>query len=195
MGFFDKEENSTGALSSRLATDAYQMHDLVSQILKLSFQTLSTVCLGLGLAFSKSWRLTLVILALIPLLAASQYFAIGTLAGFSTKTKKAYEQSGRVANEAITNIRTVVALAKESKFESRYFDVTREPHHFALRRAYIGSSGYALSQGVMFWTYAIGFYAGDRFVQAGVMQYGDLFTTMFYIIFMAMGLGQMASQM
>ncbi|KAF9433626.1 Multidrug resistance protein 1 [Entomortierella beljakovae] len=194
MGFFDREENNTGALTSRLATDAYKMHELVSQILKLGFQSISTIGIGLGLAFSKSWRLTLVILALIPFLAASQYFALGTLTGFSNKTKKAYEQSGRIANEAITNIRTVVTLAKESKFESRYENVTQEPHRIALRRAYIGSFGYALSQAVMFWTYAIGFYAGYRFVDAGVMEWGDLFNTMFYVIFMAMGLGQMATQ-
>ncbi|KAF8981424.1 Multidrug resistance protein 1 [Entomortierella lignicola] len=195
MGFFDREENNTGALSSRLATDAYMMHNLVSQILKLGFQSLSTVAIGLILAFTKSWRLTLVILALIPFLAASQYFALGTLAGFSNKTKKAYEQSGRVASEAISNIRTVVALAKESTFEARYAQVTLEPHKFALHRAYIGSLGYALSQGVIFWTYAVGFYSGYRFVQADMMEYGALFQTMFYVIFMAMGLGQMASQL
>ncbi|KAF9391584.1 ATP-binding cassette, sub-B (MDR TAP), member 4 [Podila verticillata] len=108
MGFFDKEEHSTGALSSRLAIDAYQMHELISQILRLSFHTIATVILGLTYAFMQSWRLTLVILAIIPLMGASQYFAIGTLQGFSTKTKKAYENSGRIANEAIMNIRTVV---------------------------------------------------------------------------------------
>ncbi|KAG0039220.1 Multidrug resistance protein 1 [Podila clonocystis] len=194
MGFFDREENSTGALSSRLATDAYQMHELVSQIMKLAFQTIVTVGLGLGFAFAKSWSLTLVILALIPLLAASQYFAIGTMTGFSTKTKKAYEQSGRVANEAIANIRTVVALAKESDFEQRYYNVTEEPHQFALRRAYYGSLGYALSQGIMFWAYAVGFFAGDRLTRAGVMSYDDLFGAMFNVVFMAMGLGQMATQ-
>ncbi|KAG0084917.1 Multidrug resistance protein 1 [Podila epicladia] len=194
MGFFDREENSTGALSSRLATDAYQMHELVSQIMKLAFQTIVTVGLGLGFAFAKSWSLTLVILGLIPLLAASQYFAIGTMTGFSAKTKKAYEQSGRVANEAIANIRTVVALAKESDFEQRYFNVTQEPHQFALRRAYYGSLGYALSQGIMFWAYAVGFFAGDRLTRAGVMTYDDLFGAMFNVVFMAMGLGQMATQ-
>ncbi|KAF9112683.1 Multidrug resistance protein 1 [Mortierella sp. AM989] len=195
MGFFDKEENNVGALTSRLAIDAYQMHELVSQIMKIGFQAISTVILGLSLAFSRSWSLTLVILALIPFLAASQYFAIGAMTGFSAKTKKAYEQSGRVANEAISNIRTVVALAKENRFESRYAQVTKEPHQFALRRAYVGSIGYALSQGVMFWTYAIGFYAGYRLVEAGMMEWNDLFQTMFYVIFMAMGLGQMATQL
>ncbi|KAI7832823.1 P-loop containing nucleoside triphosphate hydrolase protein [Gamsiella multidivaricata] len=195
MGFFDREENTTGALASRLATDAYQMHELVSQIMKLAFQVLVTVGLSLGYAFSRSWRLTLVILAVIPLLAASQFFAMQTLTGFSTKTKKAYEQSGRVASEAISNVRTVVALAKEETFESRYYDITKAPHSIALRRAYFGSVGYAMSQGVMFWTYAVGFYAGYRFVEAEMMQWSDLFSTMFFIVFMAMGLGQMAAQL
>jgi len=194
MGFFDKEENSTGALAARLATDAYQMHELVSQIMKLSFQTIVTVGVSLGLAFSKSWCLTLVILALIPFLAASQYFAIGTMTGFSAKTKKAYEMSGRIASEAISNIRTVVVLGKETKFEDRYFQVTEAPHKVALKRAYFGSLGYALSQGVMFWTYAIAFYSGYRFVDADMMEWSELFNTMFFVIFMAMGLGQMATQ-
>ncbi|KAG0368368.1 Multidrug resistance protein 1 [Mortierella sp. AD032] len=195
MGFFDKEENNTGALTSRLATDAYQMHELVSQIMKLAFQTIATVALGLSFAFKESWRLSLVILALIPFLAASQYFAIAALTGFSTKTKKAYEQSGRVANEAIANIRTVVTLAKESAFEEKYYKVTREPHTYALRRAYIGSIGYALSQGIMFWTYAIGFYAGHRFVEAEMLTYPQLIQTLFYVVFMSMGLGQIAAQL
>ncbi|KAG0304485.1 Multidrug resistance protein 1 [Linnemannia gamsii] len=195
MGFFDKEENNTGALTSRLATDAYQMHELVSQIMKLAFQTIATVGLGLGLAFSESWRLTLVILALIPFLAASQYFAMAALTGFSNKTKKAYEQSGRVANEAITNIRTVVTLAKEVSFEEKYYKITQEPHTYALRRAYIGSIGYALSQGIMFWTYAIGFYAGHRFVEANMLTYAQLIQTLFYVVFMSMGLGQIAAQL
>jgi ATP-binding cassette subfamily B (MDR/TAP) protein 1 len=162
--------------------------------MKLSFQTIVTVGVSLGLAFSKSWCLTLVILALIPFLAASQYFAIGTMTGFSAKTKKAYEMSGRIASEAISNIRTVVVLGKETKFEDRYFQVTEAPHKVALKRAYFGSLGYALSQGVMFWTYAIAFYSGYRFVDADMMEWSELFNTMFFVIFMAMGLGQMATQ-
>ncbi|KAF9977122.1 Multidrug resistance protein 1, partial [Actinomortierella ambigua] len=195
MGFFDEESHNTGALTSRLATDAYQMHELVSQIMRLSVNTLVTVVLSLGFAFSTSWRLTLVVLALIPVMAASQYFALGSLAGFSQKSKKAYEMSGRVAAEAIGNIRTVVTLAKEDRFEERYEQVTRKPHAYATRRAWLGSFGHALSQAIMFWAYALGFYAGYRFIENKDMEPQELFTTMFYVIFLAMGLGQMATQM
>ncbi|KAI8606719.1 P-loop containing nucleoside triphosphate hydrolase protein [Dissophora ornata] len=195
MGFFDEVRHSTGALSSRLATDAYQMHELVSQLLKTAFSTLAIIVIGLAFAFSASWILTLIILALIPILGLAQYYEIAALTGFGQKTQKAYEQSGQVAGEAIANIRTVVALAKESVFEARYEVVTREPHKYALHKAYFASIGFAMSQGTMYWAYAIGFYASYRLVDAGKMVWSDMFQTMFAIVFMAMGLGQMAVQM
>ncbi|KAG0096337.1 Multidrug resistance protein 1 [Podila epicladia] len=195
MGFFDKEENSTGALSSRLATDAYQMHELVSQLLKTACSTLAILIIGLVFAFTANWILTLIILALIPILGLAQYYEIAALTGFGAKTQKAYEKSGRVAGEAIANIRTVAALAKESVFEAKYEVVTREPHKYSLHKAYFASIGFAISQGVMYWAYAVGFYAGYRLEKAGLMKWNEMFDTMFAVVFMAMGLGQMATQM
>ncbi|KAG0315420.1 Multidrug resistance protein 1 [Dissophora globulifera] len=195
MGFFDEEEHSTGALSSRLATDAYQMHELVSQLLKTLCSTIAIMVLGLVFAFSASWILTLIILSLVPVMGLAQYYEISALTGFGVKTKKAYEQSGKVAGEAIANIRTVAALAKESVFEEKYEVVTREPHKYALHKAYFASFGYAMSQGVMYWAYAIGFFASYKLVDAGKLEWGAVFQTMFAIVFMAMGLGQMAVQM
>ncbi|KAG0030198.1 Multidrug resistance protein 1 [Podila clonocystis] len=195
MGFFDKEENSTGALSSRLATDAFQMHELVSQLLKTACSTLAILIIGLVFAFTANWILTLIILALIPVLGIAQYYEIAALTGFGAKTQKAYEQSGRVAGEAIANLRTVAALAKESVFEAKYEAVTREPHKYSLHKAYFASIGFAISQGVMYWAYAVGFYAGYRLEKAGLMEWSEMFDTMFAVVFMAMGLGQMATQM
>ncbi|KAF8985644.1 hypothetical protein BGZ52_010321, partial [Haplosporangium bisporale] len=106
MGFFDREENSTGALSSRLATDAYQMHELVSQLLKTACSTIAILVIGLVFAFTANWILTFIILALIPVLGLAQYYEIAALTGFGAKAQKAYEKSGRVAGEAIANIRT-----------------------------------------------------------------------------------------
>ncbi|KAG0199551.1 Multidrug resistance protein 1 [Mortierella sp. GBA30] len=195
MGFFDEERHSTGALSSRLATDAYRMHELVSQLLKTACSTLAIIIIGLVFAFSANWILTLIILALIPFLGLAQYYEVAALTGFGQKTQKAYEQSGKVAAEAIANIRTVAALAKESTFEDKYEFVTREPHKYSLHKAYFASFGYALAQGVMFWAYAIGFYAGYRLERGGRLQWSEMFDTMFAVVFMAMGIGQMATQL
>ncbi|KAF9151478.1 Multidrug resistance protein 1 [Linnemannia schmuckeri] len=152
MAFFDRPENSTGALASRLATDSQQMFDMVSQVL-------------------------------------------ASLTGFGSKTRKAYEKSGQVAGEAIANIRTVVSLAKEDVFEARYFEVTREPHKYALHKALFASFGFAMSQAVAYWSYSIGFYGGYRLVEANIITWGKMFDCMFAIVFLAMSLGHITSEL
>ncbi|KAK3823507.1 MAG: P-loop containing nucleoside triphosphate hydrolase protein [Benniella sp.] len=202
MGFFDDERHSVGALSARLATDAYQMHELFSQPIRTLCSTLSIVIISMVFAFKANWMLTLIILVLIPLMGVAQYYEVAALTGFGQKTQKAYEQSGKVAAEAIAHIRTVAALTKEQMFEDKYDgkyswsdDVTKQPHKYTLHKAYFASFGYAMSQGIAYWAYAIGFYAAYRLEKAGKMQWDSMFEVMFSVIFMAMGLGQMAVQM
>ncbi|KAF9899271.1 Multidrug resistance protein 1 [Linnemannia zychae] len=195
MAFFDRPENSTGALASRLATDSQQMFDMVSQVVLTSVSSLATIAVGLGFAFKASWQMTLIILAAVPVIGLGQYLELASLTGFGSKTRKAYEKSGQVAGEAIANIRTVVSLAKEDVFEARYFEVTREPHKYALHKALFASFGFAMSQAVAYWSYSIGFYGGYRLVEAKKIIWGDMFDCMFAIVFLAMSLGHITSEL
>ncbi|KAF9014658.1 Multidrug resistance protein 1, partial [Haplosporangium bisporale] len=195
MAFFDRPENSTGALASRLATDAQQMFDMVSQVILTTVSAISTISVGLGFAFAATWQMTLIILAAVPVIGLGQYLELAALTGFGEKTRKAYERSGQVAGEAIANIRTVVSLAKEDRFESRYLEVTRQPHKYAMNKAIYASFGFAMSQGVSYWSYSIGFYGGYRLVQAGIIDWSQMFNCMFGIVFMAMSLGHITAEL
>ncbi|KAF9280742.1 Multidrug resistance protein 1, partial [Mortierella antarctica] len=195
MAFFDRPENSTGALASRLATDAQQMFDMVSQVILTTVSAIATISVGLGFSFAATWQMTLIILAAVPVIGLGQYLELAALTGFGEKTRKAYERSGQVAGEAIANIRTVVSLAKEDRFESRYLQVTREPHKYAMNKAIYASFGFAMSQGVAYWSYSIGFYGGYRLVQAHIIDWFQMFDCMFGIVFMAMSLGHITAEL
>ena len=195
MAFFDRPENSTGALASRLATDSQQIFDMVSQVILTTVSSLATIAVGLSFAFKATWQMTLIILAAVPIIGLGQYLEIAALTGFGEKTRKAYEQSGKVAGEAIANIRTVVSLAKEDVFEARYFEVTREPHAYARDKALYASFGFAMSQAVSYWSNSIGFYGGYRLVQAGIIDFNSMFNCMFAIVFTAMSLGHITSEL
>ncbi|KAI1321286.1 Multidrug resistance protein 1 [Mortierella claussenii] len=195
MAFFDRPENSTGALASRLATDSQQMFDMVSQVILTTLSSLTTMAVGLGFAFAATWQMTLIILAAVPIIGLGQYLEIAALSGFGEKTRKAYEKSGQVAGEAITNIRTVVSLAKEDTFEARYFEVTKEPHKYARNKALYASFGFAMSQAVAYWSYSIGFYGGYRLVESGIITFTQMFNCMFAIVFTAMSLGHITSEL
>ncbi|KAG0229821.1 Multidrug resistance protein 1 [Actinomortierella wolfii] len=195
MAFFDDEAHTTGALTSRLATDAFQMHDLVGLILRTSCSTAAVLTIGLIFAFEASWRLTLITMICIPVLVTQQYFAVALLTGFSQKTQKAYEHSGRVAAEAIGNIRTIAALAKEAEFEAKYRAVTVEPHKYAFKKAVFGSIGVAMSQSLGYWCYALGFFASAHLERKGLITYEAMFQVMFAIVYMALGLGELSQYM
>ncbi|KAG0069078.1 Multidrug resistance protein 1 [Linnemannia elongata] len=195
MAFFDRPENSTGALASRLATDSQEMFDMVSQVILTTVSALATITLGLALAFRASWQMALIILAAVPFIGLGEYLEAASLTGFGAKTRKAYEKSGHVAGEAIANIRTVVSLAKEDVFEARYFEVTKEPHKYAIHKALFASFGYGMAMAVTFWSNAIGFYGGYRLVDAGIITWGKMFDCMFAVVFLAISLGHITSEL
>ncbi|KAG0045015.1 Multidrug resistance protein 1 [Gryganskiella cystojenkinii] len=195
IAFFDKTENSTGALAGRLATDAQQMLDMVSQMILTMLAALSSIACGLGFAFAATWQMTFIILAAVPVIGLGQYLELAALSGFGEKTRKAYERSGNVAAEAIANIRTVASLSKEDRFESRYIEVTKEPHQYAINKALYASFGYGMAQGVSYWAYSIGFYGGYRLVEAHIISWQQMWNCMFAIVFAAMSLGHITSEL
>ena len=67
IAWFDDEANSTGALASRLASDAPLVSGAVSDLMGLVVQNLAVIGGGFGLAFYSSWKVALVVIALLPL--------------------------------------------------------------------------------------------------------------------------------
>ncbi|CAM4746652.1 unnamed protein product [Rotaria magnacalcarata] len=65
MTFFDREENSTGALCTRLATEASAVQGASGVRFGLIFQYLFAIVAGIFLGFAYSWQLTLLKLKLL----------------------------------------------------------------------------------------------------------------------------------
>lgn len=74
--WFDIPKNSPGSLSTKLSSDAYTVHFNTTTIFGQTFYCLSSFATGIILAFFGSWRLSLVALAIAPLIFFSGYFAL-----------------------------------------------------------------------------------------------------------------------
>ncbi|KAJ3106311.1 Multidrug resistance protein 1 [Phlyctochytrium planicorne] len=193
IGFFDEDKHSTGALTARLAEDANLVKGLTGRLMATIIQTVVTMLTGLIIAFVNGWELTLVVLGIMPIIGIAGAMQIRTMTGFGSKTKEAYSEASEIANEAIDQIRTVATLGKEKRFWDRYVKDIAAPHSFALRGAFVSALGFALSQGFIFFAYAIAFFTGSQFVIIGRMKPKDVFTVMFSVIFTAMSAGQASS--
>lgn len=190
ISWFDDHKNSTGALTTRLATDASQVHGAAGARIGSFFQALANMGTAIVIAFIYGWKLTLVIFAFLPIIAVAGMLEMKMLTGVAGQNKEALEDAGKVATEAIENIRTVASLSKEPRFLKLYVADLEVPYKAALKKVHLVGLAFSVSQAVLFFAYAAAFYFGAYLIRENEMSFVDVFKVFSAIVFGAMAVGQ-----
>ncbi|KAJ6720380.1 ABC TRANSPORTER B FAMILY MEMBER 20-RELATED [Salix viminalis] len=120
VGWFDEEDNSADTLSMRLANDATFVRAAFSNRLSIFIQDSAAVIVAVVIGMLLQWRLALVALATLPVLAVSAFAQKLWLAGFSRGIQEMHRKASLVLEDAVRNIYTVVAFCAGNKVMELY---------------------------------------------------------------------------
>ncbi|KAL9612736.1 MAG: hypothetical protein Q9167_002675 [Letrouitia subvulpina] len=164
IAFFDKEENSAGALTSFLSTETTHLAGVSGTTLGTILVVTTTLVAAISLACAIGWKLALVCTATIPILLGCGFFRFWMLARFQERAKKAYEASASYACEATAAIRTVASLTREGDVWEHYHQSLILQGRKSLRSVAKSSLLYASSQSFMFLCLGLGFWYGGTLI-------------------------------
>ena len=202
VGFFDGQR--TGELLNRLSADTVVLQNSVtvniSMGLRFALQAVGSLCV----LFYTSWKLTGLMLGVVPVVAIGAVLFARTVRSLSRKTQDALAAANSVAEETLGSIRTVRSFAREEQEVERYG--ARVDESFQLGRslaltygAFQGAMGFAAyaAIAVVLW------YGGGLVIEgqaalaadpnAAVFTVGNLTAFMLYTLFLAFALGGMSS--
>ncbi|KAK4120199.1 P-loop containing nucleoside triphosphate hydrolase protein [Parathielavia appendiculata] len=192
LQFFDRPDNSTGALASRVDSNPQSVFELMGFNVGLIFIAVLNVLACSILGVAHTWKLGLVVVfgGLPPLLTAG-WLKIRLDMRLDHEVSKKNSTSASIASEAITAIRTVSSLAIEERVLQRY---TAELDH-AVSGSVKPLAGvmvcFALTQSIEYWFQALGFWYGCRLVA-----FNETSMYNFFVAFMAVFFsGQATAQM
>ncbi|KAM4132165.1 ABC transporter B family member 27-like [Castanea sativa] len=133
IAFFDVTR--TGELLSRLSEDTQIIKNAATTNLSEALRNLTTAFIGVGFMFSSSWKLTLLALAVVPVISVAVRKFGRYLRELSHSTQAAAAVSASIAEESFGAIRTVRSFAQEAYAVSNYSEKVDETLNLGLRQA------------------------------------------------------------
>lgn len=191
IGFFD--ERRTGELTNRLAADTTVLQNAATVNISMVLRFGATGLGALVILMVTSWRLTLVMLAIVPLVVLGAFFYGKILRRYSRQVQDALADTTEVAEETLAGIRTVRAFAREETEADRYASRVEQVFQLARKRARLGATfsgfmGFAFGGAV-----AVVLWYGGTLLVDGTMSIGELTQFVLYTFFVAFSLGALSS--
>lgn len=187
IAFFD--ERRTGELTNRLASDTTVLQNAVtvnlSMALRYGLQAVGSIAILLWV----SWKLTLVMLAVVPVVALTAGIYGRKLREVSREVQDALARSSEVAEETFAGVRTVRAFSREQREVSRYKAAVERGFQLARRRARMAAVFTGLASFAGYAAIAAVLWYGGILLLEGTLNFGQLTSFLLYTFNVAFSIG------
>jgi len=190
IAFFDAQR--TGDLISRLSADTGTLQSAVSSNLSMALRHLAQLVGALALLVVSSWRLTLLIVAVVPAIALGAVTYGRRVRKLAKEVQDALAEGAAVAGESLGGVRTVRSFAAEDEELGRYEVANDRTLEKARRRARAGAIFMGSTMFAAYTAVAVVFWYGGHLVASGEMTAGQLTSFLVYALIVGLALGALA---
>ncbi len=183
----------TGELTSRLSSDVSVVRVALVNNVATFLSNLLTVIGAAILLVSINWRLTAIVIVVLPLAVIVARLYSRSLRPLSTQVQDKYAESSAIAEESISGVRVVKAFGREPYESQRYAHAAEETYQTSLRLARIRATFGPLIGLLFFFALASILWFGSQEVSAGRLNAGDLVAFLLYGVIIGGGVSGLAS--
>jgi len=194
VGFHDDPSHTPGLIGTALQLWAYRVKNFNSAV-QASMNIIASLGTGLTIAFVGSWRMTLVMLAAIPILAIANAIQFAFMLGGTSLANENMKVAQQVVSDSVQNARTVHAIGMESSLHHDFKERIQEATKGYGLKALISGMAFGFSLSAPCFVITFGFWYSDKLVRDGDADFKGVMMAFLGIIYAAMGAGQATASM
>jgi ATP-binding cassette subfamily B (MDR/TAP) protein 1 len=185
-------DRAAGALVGRLSQDCTLIQALTGERASIVVGQVVVMVAGLGVAFSTSWELTLIVFIIVPLIAVPVAIQAKVVAKYAEQAANSTVDAGNRAAEVILNIRTILSFGLEAHTMEKFAEELALPMKQGIRKGVATGLGTGVAAGIVLFGAAFKYFVGGIFFDEGMVSFADIMRCVLVLIFMAFGMGSVS---
>ncbi|KZV58788.1 ABC transporter B family member 19-like [Dorcoceras hygrometricum] len=171
IGYFDTEM-STSDIMHGISSDVAQIQEVMAEKMAHFVHHIFTFISGYVVGLFKSWRVSLVVFAVTPLMMFCGIAYKAVYGGLTMKEQASYRSAGSIAEQAISSIRTVISFVAEDSLTEKYANFLQRAMPLGAKLGFAKGVGVGVIYLVTYATWALAFWYGSILVSKGQLSGG-----------------------
>nr|XP_043622692.1 ABC transporter B family member 6-like [Erigeron canadensis] len=189
MSFFDTYGNN-GDIMKQVLTDVQVIQCVLGEKVGNYIRNIAICLGGLVIAFVNCWQIALVAIATGPGIVAAAGISNVYLHKFEECLQDAYGHAATVAEEALSNIRTLYAFTNEASAKHSYASSLHDTLKYGITISFVRGLGLGFAYGLGMCSCALQLWVGRFLVTSGKACGAEILTAIFAIILSGVGSNQ-----
>eukprot|EP00250_Pteridium_aquilinum_P021625 c25182_g3_i2 orf=556-4299(-) len=189
IGFYDTD-STTGEIVVGISSDTLLVQDAIGEKVGNFMHNMARFTAGLAVSFTISWELTLLTLAVVPLIAVAGGVYSYAMIDVTTNSHRAYIKAGEIAEQVVAQVRSVYAYGGEDKAVRSYAHALQRTVDLGVKGGLAKGLGMGSVYLLLYFTWALLLWFAGRMVQRGSIHGGPAFVTILNAVVGGIAIGQ-----